>query len=89
VKERSQGIGRPTQMSKMLEPTELDTAMSPSPFLATITEVIRSGILVPAANIVRPITSLGMWKVIPIVFATQTMTYEKAAIQKIEPINVK
>ena len=43
-------------MSKMLLPTELDTAMSPKPFLATMTLVIKSGMLVPAARIVSPIT---------------------------------
>lgn len=47
----------PTVMSNMLEPTELDTAMSPRPFRATITLVIRSGIEVPAAKMVRPIIS--------------------------------
>lgn len=47
----------PTVMSKMLLPTELDTAMSPSPFLATMTLVIRSGIEVPAAKMVRPMIS--------------------------------
>jgi len=46
----------PIVTSKMLLPTELDTAMSPNPFLATITLVMRSGILVPAAKNVRPIT---------------------------------
>ena len=46
----------PIVTSKMLLPTELDTAMSPKPFLATITLVIRSGMLVPAAKNVRPIT---------------------------------
>lgn len=35
---------------------ELDTAMSPKPFLATKTLVIRSGMLVPAARNVSPIT---------------------------------
>lgn len=40
----------------MLLPTELETAMSPNPFLATITEVMRSGIEVPAAKKVSPIT---------------------------------
>jgi len=40
----------------MFEPTEEETAMSPSPFLATITEVIKSGIEVPAARKVSPIT---------------------------------
>ena len=47
----------PTVMSKMLLPTELDTAMSPSPFRATMTLVIRSGIEVPAAKMVRPMIS--------------------------------
>jgi len=46
----------PIVTSKMLLPTELDTAMSPNPFLATITLVIRSGMLVPAAKNVSPIT---------------------------------
>ena len=40
----------------MLLPIELERAMSPKPFLATITLVIRSGILVPAAKKVSPIT---------------------------------
>lgn len=47
----------PTVMSKILLPTELDTAMSPSPFRATMTLVIRSGMEVPAAKMVRPIIS--------------------------------
>lgn len=50
----------------MLEPTELETAMSPSPLRATITLVMRSGMEVPAANIVRPIIS----SVIPMVSPT-------------------
>lgn len=56
----------PTVMSKILEPTELDTAISPRPLRATITLVMRSGMEVPAANIVRPIIS----SVIPIVSPT-------------------
>ena len=43
----------------MFEPTEEETAMSPKPFLATMTEVIKSGIEVPAAKKVKPIT----WKI--------------------------
>lgn len=35
---------------------ELETAISPSPSLATKTLVIKSGILVPAARNVKPIT---------------------------------
>ena len=50
------GFTHPTVMSKMLLPTELETAISPKPFLATITLVMRSGILVPAARKVNPIT---------------------------------
>lgn len=60
------GFFYPTVMSNMLEPTELDTAMSPKPFLATITLVMRSGIEVPAARMVRPIIS----SVMPIVSPT-------------------
>lgn len=55
----------PTVMSKMLEPTELETAMSPRPFRATITLVIRSGIEVPAANMVSPMISSVTQKVSP------------------------
>lgn len=72
----------------MLLPTELETAMSPNPFRATMTLVIRSGMLVPAARNVRPITSGGMRTVSPAMFAHQTIRYEYAAIQKIEPMNV-
>jgi hypothetical protein len=46
----------PTVTSNILLPTELDTAISPNPLRATITEVIKSGIEVPAARTVRPIT---------------------------------
>ena len=49
-------ITHPTVTSKMLLPTEEDTAMSPNPFLATITLVMRSGMDVPAARNVSPIT---------------------------------
>ena len=40
----------------MFDPTDEETAMSPNPFLATITLVIRSGMDVPAARKVKPIT---------------------------------
>lgn len=51
------GLTHPIVMSKMLLPTELDTAMSPRPLRATITLVIRSGMEVPAARMVRPMIS--------------------------------
>eukprot|EP00327_Prymnesium_parvum_P004880 CAMPEP_0182851040 /NCGR_PEP_ID=MMETSP0006_2-20121128/30419_1 /TAXON_ID=97485 /ORGANISM="Prymnesium parvum, Strain Texoma1" /LENGTH=68 /DNA_ID=CAMNT_0024981693 /DNA_START=12 /DNA_END=215 /DNA_ORIENTATION=- len=40
----SHGTGSPTKTSNMFDPIEEETAMSPSPALATITEVSRSGI---------------------------------------------
>jgi len=69
----NQGIGNPTVTSKMLLPTEEDTAMSPNPFLATITLVIRSGMEVPAARKVKPITSGGIPAVFPVTVAHQTI----------------
>lgn len=55
----------PTVISNMLLPTELETAMSPRPLRATITLVIRSGMDVPAARMVRPIISSEMPMVSP------------------------
>lgn len=78
----------PTVTSKILLPTELETAISPKPFLATITLVIRSGILVPAARNVNPITSGGICTVSPTTLAHHTIKYEYAAIQSIDPIKV-
>lgn len=52
----SQGMGRPTRMSKMLEPMDEETAMSPKPRRATAREESASGMEVPAASSVRPIT---------------------------------
>lgn len=52
------GSGKPTVTSKMFEPTELDSAMSPNPFFATITLVSRSGIDVPAASRVSPMIAM-------------------------------
>ena len=46
----------PTVTSNMFEPTEDETAISPNPFRATITLVNKSGIDVPAAKKVKPMT---------------------------------
>lgn len=62
--------------------------MSPNPFRATMTEVIRSGIEVPAAKKVKPITSGRIPIACPTKFAHQTIRYEYAAIQTILPRNV-
>lgn len=85
---RNHGTGNPTVTSKMLLPTEDDTAMSPKPFLATMTLVMRSGMDVPAARNVRPITSGGIPTVFPVTVAHHTIRYENAAIQRILPKKV-
>ena len=51
-------ITHPTVTSKIFDPTDEDTAISPLPCWATSTLVIKSGTEVPAAKNVRPIT----WK---------------------------
>merc|ERR1712196_753363 len=48
----NQGKGRPKATSKIFEPIDDDTAISPSPCCATITEDNKSGTDVPAARIV-------------------------------------
>ena len=72
----NQGIGRPTRISKMLLPIELDTAMSPSPILATITLDNKSGTEVPAAKNVNPMMKVSIPKVAQIVSVQPTMKYE-------------
>lgn len=61
----------PIVTSKILLPTELETAISPKPFLATRTEVMRSGIDVPAARNVNPMTSGGTSKFSPTVMTDE------------------
>ena len=57
----SQGRPRQKRMSKMLEPIELQMAISARPAFFTIKyELISSGMLVPAAKIVIPDTVSGM-----------------------------
>lgn len=57
----SKMVTYPTVTSKILLPTELETAISPNPLRATITDVIKSGIDVPAARKVKPITWTKQW----------------------------
>merc|ERR1711871_186309 len=72
----NQGRPRPMQMSKTLEPTALDTAMSPSPSSATEMEPSASGMDVPMARKVRPMTTSGMPQRQPILSMNSTMKYE-------------
>ena len=70
---KSQGRGKPTRTSKMFDPIEDETAMSPNPWRATITELNKSGTDVPAARKVRPMTGSGMPTAAPKVVAHHTI----------------
>mmetsp|Transcript_48895 Transcript_48895/g.141639 ORF Transcript_48895/g.141639 Transcript_48895/m.141639 type:complete len:338 (-) Transcript_48895:1271-2284(-) len=80
----SHGTGRPTVTSKMLEPMDDEMAMSPWPCRATMTEVIKSGTEVPAANTVSPMMWSGKLQVSPSTVVNQIIQYVKPAIQKID-----
>mmetsp|Transcript_35656 Transcript_35656/g.65999 ORF Transcript_35656/g.65999 Transcript_35656/m.65999 type:complete len:111 (-) Transcript_35656:2195-2527(-) len=83
----NQGSGNPTRISKILLPMELETAMSPSPILATITLESKSGTDVPAASTVYPITTEGIPMVFPTISTQSTIAREKSAIHTIERKN--
>merc|ERR1719171_3337992 len=67
------GRPSPMQMSNTLEPTALETAMSPSPSAATATDPRASGMEVPMARKVRPMTTSGMPQRQPILSMNSTM----------------
>ena len=76
-------------MSNTLDPIDEDTAMSPKPRRATATEESRSGIDVPAAMKLRPITGSEMPAVLPTNVAIHTMSHDMNAIQRIHMMKVK
>merc|ERR1719245_1774866 len=80
----SQGTGRPTVTSKMLEPIEEDTAMSPCPWRVTSTDVSKSGTEVPPAMRVRARMRGSMPVQAPTSSEQRTMTTLMIAIQTIE-----
>ena len=57
----------PKDPIKSYLPIELETAISPRPFFATITDVMRSGTDVPAARKVNPMISIGILATWPLV----------------------
>lgn len=62
----NQGKPKPIRMSNMFEPIELHKAMSANPArFTTSTLEINSGIEVPAAKMVNPLTVSGIPKVFP------------------------
>jgi hypothetical protein len=83
----SHGTGRPTRTSKMLDPIELEMAISPEPCLVTMIDDKRSGTDVPAARTVYPMTTGGTPIVLPIISVHVTMKYAKNPIHKIEVAN--
>merc|ERR1712238_517441 len=86
------GTGRPNKMSKIFDPIEDDTAMSPSPMRATAIEETASGMEVPAARMVKPrtIAALGSPRKMtsPRISTHHTSTKENIAIQHNESKNV-
>ena len=62
----SHGSPKQMSMSNVLDPMLLDTAMEPWPCFDTMREEMTSGMLVPTARKVRPITESGMLHVYPI-----------------------
>ena len=69
-------MGRPTQTSKMFDPIDELTAMSPLPCLATTTEERRSGTDVPAARKVRPMMKTGTLICTPMAVIPETSPVE-------------
>ena len=63
----------------MLDPMLEDTAMSPAPWRATMTLLRRSGMEVPAAKKVRPITGSGMSNTSPASVAHHTCSTNQPA----------
>mmetsp|Transcript_15101 Transcript_15101/g.14502 ORF Transcript_15101/g.14502 Transcript_15101/m.14502 type:complete len:149 (-) Transcript_15101:1016-1462(-) len=84
---RIHGSANPTVISKTFDPIEEDTALSPRPFLATMTAASISGTEVPAAKNVRPIITDGIPSVAPIISTQLTMKYDKNPIHTREAIN--
>mmetsp|Transcript_8364 Transcript_8364/g.10618 ORF Transcript_8364/g.10618 Transcript_8364/m.10618 type:complete len:214 (-) Transcript_8364:713-1354(-) len=76
AEKRSHGSGRPTATSKMFEPIEDDTAMSPWPCWATMMLESRSGIDVPAARNVRPAINVGIFTVPQMPSTKKTRAYD-------------
>merc|ERR1712086_710744 len=82
------GNGKPIKISKMLDPMELETAMSPFPCIATMILLSKSGTLVPAASNVNPMTTEGIRHTQPMTVASHTMKYANTAIHAIDIKNV-
>lgn len=70
------------------KPIELDTAIVPSPCLATINEDTTSGTDVPAAINVSPMTESGILQVCPMMVIIQLTTYESVPIHTMHMANV-
>eukprot|EP00639_Heterosigma_akashiwo_P007756 CAMPEP_0194599042 /NCGR_PEP_ID=MMETSP0292-20121207/27383_1 /TAXON_ID=39354 /ORGANISM="Heterosigma akashiwo, Strain CCMP2393" /LENGTH=137 /DNA_ID=CAMNT_0039460147 /DNA_START=214 /DNA_END=627 /DNA_ORIENTATION=+ len=85
---RTTGKPRPNRMSKLLEPSALETAMSPSPYLATTTEEKKSGKLVPAASSVKPSSAGLSFQYCPIDSAVRIMQKVSTESQTVDSSSV-
>merc|ERR1711933_587061 len=82
----NQGSPKPSKISNTLEPSALQTAMSPSPCWATAMDPKASGMEVPAARGTKPMTRVGIFMMVPIRLAASTMTYVQAPMYRIEKV---
>mmetsp|Transcript_101264 Transcript_101264/g.261686 ORF Transcript_101264/g.261686 Transcript_101264/m.261686 type:complete len:256 (-) Transcript_101264:623-1390(-) len=80
------GTPSPTRMSKTFEPKALATAMSPSPFFATAIDARASGIEVPAASGMRPMTRGGTISSCPIRAVESIIRKVAMPIQRMESV---
>mmetsp|Transcript_26984 Transcript_26984/g.79744 ORF Transcript_26984/g.79744 Transcript_26984/m.79744 type:complete len:258 (-) Transcript_26984:336-1109(-) len=82
------GRPRPRRMLKMLEPSALQTAMSPFPSLATMIDESASGTEVPTERTSRPTISSGISRMQEARVAVSTMTKERRPIHTIDMVKV-
>ena len=71
-------------MSKTFEPIDEESAMSPCPSRATSTDEMASGMDVPAARIVTPMTDSERPIATPMCSALETITHVRMPIHTIE-----
>lgn len=85
----NQGRPRHSKISKVFEPIELLIPIVPWPWFVTMTLDTASGILVPAAKKVRPITESGISNVSPIKVIINATTYDMAPIHAMHAAKVR
>mmetsp|Transcript_2126 Transcript_2126/g.6530 ORF Transcript_2126/g.6530 Transcript_2126/m.6530 type:complete len:259 (-) Transcript_2126:813-1589(-) len=82
------GRPRPSRILKMLEPSALQTAMSPFPSLATMIDESASGTDVPTERTSRPTISSGISRMHEARVAVSTIMNERRPIHTIDMVKV-